>query len=124
MIQNASKKDIVLISTTAGFLFSSFFTLIFFWQQVYLLTVILFFFALIELFVVRSKKLILIFVISGIGGTVIEIISIYFGIWAYSVKSLWNIPFWLFPLWGNAGIIIVAIYKLLSKIGWFERIDK
>lgn len=124
MTRSANKKDIALISATAGFLFFSFFALIFLWQRVILLAVVLFLLSLIELLAVGSKKLAIIFIISGIGGAAIEIISIYFGIWTYNINSFWGVPIWLFPLWGNAGIFIVTIYKLLSRLGWFERSAK
>lgn len=124
MTKSANKEAIILISVTAGFFFFSFFALIFFWQQTILLTAILFFLSLVELLAVGSKKLVIIFIVSGLGGAAIEIISIYFGIWAYNIKSFWGIPMWLFPLWGNAGIFIVTIYKLLSRLGWFERSAK
>jgi hypothetical protein len=118
---SARKRDVVLVSSTAAFLFFSFFSLIFLWRQVVPLTLILFALSFFELYIIGSKKLFIIFILSAIGGAVIEMISIYYGIWAYRVSNLFGIPFWLFPLWGNAGVFIVAFYQLLSRLGWFEK---
>jgi hypothetical protein len=121
MKQKISRRDAILITVTATSIFCTFFSVIYLWQSPLLLTPILFAISAIELFVISSKKLWIIFIISGIGGATIEAISIYFGIWSYNIQSFLGIPFWLIPLWGFAGVYIVTVYKLLSKLGWFEK---
>ena len=120
MGQTVSRRDAILITVTAASIFCAFFSVIYLWQSPILLTAILFAISFAELVTISSKKLWLIFLISGLGGATIEAISIYFGIWSYNVQNFLGIPFWLIPLWGFAGVYIVTVYKLLSKLGWFE----
>lgn len=86
---------------------------ILFYQKIYLATVLLFLISLIGLFKWRSLRTFVVFLLVGIIAPFIESLCIFFGIWNYSFPNFINFPFWLFVLWGNAGM---AIYQVAKKI--------
>jgi len=60
-----------------------------------------------------SFKNLIFFVLVAISGPVAESIGIYFGKWIY-FDSLFNgIPAWLPLVWGNAGLYILRLKKLI-----------
>jgi hypothetical protein len=115
------KKDIQLIITTGSFIAFSILGVWFLWRNVALLTLVLFALALIELITIRSKKVTVMFFLCCIGGGVVESIAIYFGNWHYAEPTFFNIPLWLLPGWGNAGVFIIAFYKLLEKFKFLNQ---
>jgi hypothetical protein len=91
------------------------------WRNVALLTAVLFALAFVELITIGSKKLTIMFFLCCIGGGIVESIAIYFGNWRYTEPTFFNIPLWLLPGWGNAGVFIIAFYKLLGKINFLNQ---
>jgi len=116
-----SKKDIEFIIISGLFIVFSVLGVWFLWRNVPLLTVFLFALAFIELNTIKSKKLTVMFFLCCIGGGVVENIAIYFGNWRYTEPTFFNIPLWLLPGWGNAGIFIIAFYKLLGKVKFLNQ---
>lgn len=115
------KKEVGLIIITGSFIILSILSIWLLWRNVLLLTSVLFILAFIELITIKSKKLTIVFFLCCIGGGIVESVAIYFGNWHYTEPTFFNIPFWLLPAWGNAGIFIVAFYKLLGKIKFLNK---
>lgn len=120
-MEKTFKEDLRIIIITALFLILSILGIWFLWEDIILLTVTLFFLALIELSAIGSRKLAVVFFLCGIGGGIVEIVAVHFGAWNYTEPTFLNIPLWLLPGWGNAGIIIVTLYKLLGNVEWLNK---
>ena len=88
---------------------------ILFYKNILWTTIFLFVLAIIGLVKWKSLRTFMIFLIGAVGGGIIEIICIYFGVWKYTVTNFFNIPFWLFILWGNATAIIYQIAKKIKE---------
>jgi len=71
--------------------------------------------AIVELLILKSKKLALAYVLIAIGGPFVEVMAVYFGAWQYTLPTFIGIPVWLIPAWGNAGIIAISVYKSITK---------
>jgi len=121
MIKNIDKNELRLVITTGFFIILSAFTVWFLWRNIFLTTVVLIILAIIELVSIGSKKVALMFILCGIGGGIFEGIAIYFGGWHYSNPTFFNIPLWLWPGWGNAGVFIISFYKLLDEVSWLNK---
>jgi Gpi18-like mannosyltransferase len=121
MLSQLSKKEIKQIVATGFFMLFNFLFIWFFWKKVVLLAIILFALAVLEMAIIRSRKLVAVFILAAIGAATFESISIHLGIWSYNMPMVFNIPLWLIPGWGNAAIIVVTFYKLMSKIEWLEK---
>jgi hypothetical protein len=115
------KKDFNLIIITGLFIVFSVISVWFLWKRPLALTLVLYILVVIELLAIKNKKIIILFILCGIGGAVFESISVWYGVWTYNFPTLGNIPLWLIPGWGNAGVFIVCFYKLLGKIYWLDK---
>ncbi len=62
----------------------------------------------------KKGKLIL-FLVASLFGPIAEAIAIYFGQWNYTHVDLFNVPFWLAPLWGCAALYIQSLGERLGK---------
>ena len=102
------------IIVTIIFIWGSIFSIWFLWERVFLLTFILLGLALMELMVVGSKRLWLVYPIIIFGGVLTEVVAIYLGAWQYAKPSFLNVPLWLLPAWGNAGVISICVYELMG----------
>ncbi len=87
----------------------------------FLLFLVLFLMAIIELYIMQSKKAVAVFIIIAIGGAFFESVAIYLGNWNYNSLTFLSIPIWLIPGWGNAAIIAISFYKLFSKFNSLEK---
>ncbi len=87
---------------------------ILFYRKVLLATILLLALAFIALIKWKSKLTLLVFIFGAIFGTMAEMVAIKFGVWNYSVTSIFNVPYWLFVVWGNAAIFI---YHLALGLG-------
>jgi len=117
---NISKKEKTLIFLTGSLFAFSILSVWFLWKNPSMLTLILLVLSCLELIAIRSKKVLIIYIFCGICGGVVESIAVYLGIWKYGLPTFYFIPFWLLPLWGNAGIFIICFYKLLGKVPWLN----
>lgn len=86
-----------------------------FYKNILLTTIFVFIAAIIGLVKWRSRRTFVIFIIGGLGGAIIEMICIHFGVWKYTITEFFNIPFWLFILWGNAAAIIYQVAKKIKE---------
>lgn len=69
-----------------------------------------------ELLVIGSKKMLMTYPIIIFGGVLTEVVAIYFGAWQYTLSTFVNVPLWLLPAWGNAGLISICVYKLIGEV--------
>jgi len=77
-----------------------------FYKKIFLLAIILLALGIISLLKWKSKVATRIYIFGAIFGAIAEIIAISFGVWEYQIINLFNIPFWLIFLWGNAALFI------------------
>lgn len=56
----------------------------------------------------------LVFLITGIAGSVAEITAIQMGAWQYTDPAFMGIPLWLPLVWGSAGMYISILSKKLG----------
>ena len=76
------------------------------YKKIILATIALTLLAIINLIIWKSKVMWKIFIFASIFGAAAEMIAIYYGVWTYTKPNLINIPLWLIPLWGCAGIFL------------------
>ncbi|MFA5987395.1 MAG: hypothetical protein WC797_01960 [Candidatus Paceibacterota bacterium] len=87
----------------------------FYGSSQYFAALLIFVLSLAVLFAEGNKKLFFLYVVSAICGPVAEMIAVYTGHWTYAVTFIFGVPSWLFPLWGNAGLFVVATWSYISK---------
>ena len=83
------------------------------WTQSFLLTAVLIFLAFLAQKVSPIKKAFVWFVIVSILGPSMESLMIGLGNhpWTYTTPLIFNVPLWLFPLYGLAGIVLAILYE-------------
>lgn len=101
-----------LVFITLSFLF-----VILFFENIFVATVLMAIVSIIGLIKWNSKMTWIIFFIGAILGPIIEIIAISFGIWIYSITSVFDIPFWLFLAWGNFAAFLYQTAVELKRLG-------
>lgn len=62
-----------------------------------------------------SKKLVKVWVLVALFGTVCDIFGSYFGAWAYASPDFLGITFWSPVLWGLAGVYIAVLSAALEQ---------
>jgi len=92
------------------------FPLIFF-RNIILTTFLLVILAIVGLIKWNSKLTLIMFIFGGVGGGVAEIIAVYFGVWQYSLANVFNVPLWLFFVWGNASAFLYQTACELKNFG-------
>lgn len=95
------------------FVFINVFIVLLFYKNILLTTIFVSIIAVTGLIKWKSRRTLIIFILGGLAGALVEMICIYFGIWEYSITNFFNIPFWLFIVWGNATAVI---YQVANKI--------
>ena len=68
----------------------------------------------------RSPILIAVFVFCTVFGAFSEIFSVGSGVWSYTLVDFFNIPLWLFLLWGNAGLFIYRTAIEFERLGFHK----
>lgn len=93
--------------------------IIFFFKNIIITSCLLGFFSLIWFVYWKSPITIGIFIISALLGTFGEIIIINASSpWIYMVANIgYAVPFWLFILWGNAGMTLYRAAIELERLG-------
>jgi len=89
--------------------------IILFYKNASLTTVLVLIIAIIGLFKWKSRRTLFIFLGVAIAGAGLEMICIEFGVWEYTVTDFYNIPFWLFIIWGSAAATIYQISKKIKE---------
>lgn len=90
---------------------------ILFYNQLYLTTISLSIVSIIGLLKWKSKLALTIFIFGAFWGPLTEMIAIKFGVWTYARPDFFNIPFWLFVLWGMAAVFLFETAKEINKLG-------
>ncbi len=92
--------------------FSLFFVSFFYKYPLFLFFILLF---IVFLFFVLNFSFseLFLFFFSSFGGFFAEMFAVNFGVWSYSYTVFFNVPCWLFLLWGIASIFIVRIYNFI-----------
>ncbi len=97
------------------FAIATFLIVIFFYRNITITTIVLLIIAIIGLIRWKSTKTLYVFILGGIFGTFAEIIAIKFGVWNYTITNFFNIPFWLFIVWGNSSAFIYQSAKEIKE---------
>lgn len=96
-----------------GFALATILIVVIFYKSILLTTALILAVAIIGLIKWKSRRTLYIFLIVSIFGALAEMACIYFGVWEYSFTDFFNIPTWLFIVWGNAAVFI---YQLSLEI--------
>jgi len=91
-------------------------SVILFWKKSILLTAILLIIGFLMLYILKSKKKIIVFIFCSFAGALTEIIAIYSGAWIYSNSNFLGIPFWLIPLWGIAALFMINLDNQINNL--------
>jgi uncharacterized membrane protein YoaT (DUF817 family) len=76
-----------------------------------LLFITLLLYNILVLILRRSSKLLKLFIFCSLFGVLSEIVAISFGVWSYATPQFFGVPFWLFMVWGHAGIFMYRVGK-------------
>lgn len=87
---------------------------LFLWRESLLLTLALLTISAFMLFVLRSKRIVGVYLFAMFWGPLTEAIAIAKGVWRYELPEILGFPLWLPFLWGAASIVIVYSYEFLS----------
>jgi len=90
---------------------------IYFYKNILLTTILVGLVAVTGLVKWKSKITLTIFIFSALFGALAEIVAISFGVWNYALPNFYNIPFWLFILWGNAAAFIYQTALEIKRLG-------
>jgi hypothetical protein len=74
------------------------------YEKIIIATILITIIAITYLLIHKSKIMWKIFLSAAILGTAAEVLAVYFGVWEYAKPNLINVPLWLIPVWGCAGI--------------------
>jgi len=91
------------------------FIVIFFYKNIFIASILLLIATVIGLMKWNSCRTLFIFLAAGIGGPFLEMLAISKGVWQYTLPNVYNIPFWLVLLWGNAGATIYQVARRLKE---------
>jgi len=105
------------IAFNLAFAFLTLAAAIVFYKNILLATLVLAIITLLGMLKWKSWLTLCIFISTAIWGPVSEIIAIYFGAWQYPFVNVFNIPLWLFFVWGNAGVFIYQTSIEIRKLG-------
>ena len=97
-------------------LFIIIFTVVLLWRNNVILFAILFVECAITITLWKQQYDIMYFLFGAIIGPVMEMISIHFGIWAYTNPTFLGIPVWLPVLWGFAAIVLSRIARTIKRM--------
>ena len=99
------------------FAFLSVVIVILFYENILLASVLLGIITITGLIKWKSKLTLIIFLFGALWGPICEIIAISFGVWSYSAPNFFNVPVWLFILWGNAAAFLYQTAIEFKKLG-------
>jgi len=97
------------------FFFANLLTVTLFYKNILLTTAILILITVVGQIRWKSFRTLIIFILAGIIGTFGEMLAIYAGAWTYNITNFFNIPIWLFILWGNAASFIYQVAKKFKE---------
>lgn len=111
------RKELYNILFNCLFAFVSLLIPILFKKYILSATLLLLSVSIIALIKWKSKITLLVFVFGALWGPLSEMIAIYFNVWSYSNPNFFNIPFWLFLVWGNAAAFLYQTGLEIHKLG-------
>lgn len=86
-----------------------------FWENQILCSLLLIILAGVKHKFSPIKRELVLFVLSGMIGSLMESAMIANGVWFYTQPFFFNLPLWLPFLWGLTGITGITFYKGLQK---------
>lgn len=111
------KREWKNIIFNACFAFLSLAFSILFYKNVILASTLIAIVSIVGLIKWKSWTTLAIFIFAAILGPLSEIWAVHFNVWSYSLANFFNIPFWLFILWGNAACFIYQTAKEFHRLG-------
>lgn len=87
---------------------------VFLWRESVFLSLLLFVISTLMLCVLRSKKIVSVYLLVATVGPLTEATAVSAGVWRYELPDFFGLPLWLPFLWGAASIVIVYSYECLS----------
>ncbi len=111
-----------LFSERFNFVFNAFFAIltlaipIILYRFIFLTTFLLSIVAIVGLYRWKSFTSSFIFIFGLLFGVTSEIIAIHFGVWEYRFTNFFNVPLWLFIVWGNSAVFIYQTALEFTKI--------
>lgn len=93
----------------------------FFYENLILTTAFVSLISVIALIKWKSKITFLIFLVSGIIGSSLEIVIITSGAWTYNLPNFMSIPVWLIVLWGITGAALYQLAVEIKRLGVKEK---
>ncbi|MBE5727955.1 hypothetical protein IHE50_00880 [Candidatus Parvarchaeota archaeon] len=91
----------------------------FLYREIMLTTTLLILLTISFMVYYKSQVLLPIFFLCMLGA-VAEMSAISAGAWSYTAPDFFNIPLWLFVLWGNTGVFIYRIGVLFERVGFHK----
>jgi len=90
---------------------------IFFYKNNFLATILLLIVSIISLLKWKSWATLIIFLFGALWGPICENIAIKYGVWEYAFPNFFNVPIWLFVLWGMAAAFLYQTALEFRKLG-------
>lgn len=90
---------------------------ILFYNNILLTSILLAITSIISLVKWNSRITFVVFIFGALWGAFSEMLAIYYGVWNYAVTNFFNIPFWLFIIWGNAAAFLYQTGKEFGRLG-------
>ncbi len=87
-----------------------------FWHNSFLTFLLLSILLIVALFLWHDPLDLKIFIIAALGGSLGEIIAIFFGAWSYTLPNFLGIPVWLPLLWGFAAVTLRRLLSTLESV--------
>lgn len=93
-------------------------SVIVFWKQSILLALLLVLLAFIKQKMSPIKGAFVWFIIIGALGSTMEGVIIWLGgnPWTYASPFMFDVPVWLFPLYGLAGVVFITLYEGVFRL--------
>jgi hypothetical protein len=90
---------------------------IWFYKNILLTTILLSILGIVGLLKWKSWVTFIIFIFGALWGPISESIAIKYGVWEYALPSFFNVPAWLFILWGIAAVFLYQTALEFIKLG-------
>lgn len=93
-------------------------SIILIYQNILLTSILIGLIGIIGLIKWRSWTGLIIYIFGAVLGATCEISAIYYsGAWYYTITNFFNIPLWLFFVWGNAAAFLFETSKEIRRLG-------
>lgn len=116
-VKRAVKRESKNVIFNAAFAILTIIAVILTYKNIPLASACVFLISLVGLIKWKSPITLAVFIFTGLFGTISEMFAINYGVWQYSTINFYNIPFWLFFVWGNAGMFVYQTALEFKKLG-------